>query len=68
MARQPLVDGVKNSLLNPQLREAYITETSRTMKDFDWTHLLGDENYFEGDFFVKFAGQGRIRFHYGVAQ
>ncbi len=62
------VDGVKTSLLNLQLREAYIRETSRTMKDFDWTQLLGDENCFEGDFFVRFAGQGRLRFHYGVAQ
>lgn len=62
------MNGVKTSLLNSQLREAYIRETFRTMKDFDWTHLLGDETYFEGDFFVKFAGQGRLRFHYGVAQ
>ena len=62
------MDGVKTSLLNLQLREAYIRETSRTMKDFDWTQLLGDENCFEGDFFVRFAGQGRLRFHYGVAQ
>ena len=63
-----LMDGVKNSLLSPRLRDAYINETSRTMKDFDWTHLLGDEHFFEGNFFDKFAGQGRIRFHYGVAQ
>ena len=25
------------------------------------------EAYFQGDFFTRFAGQGRIRWHYGVA-
>ena len=28
---------------------------------------LNDEAYFQNDFFTRFAGQGRIRWHYGVA-
>lgn len=62
-----LVDDVRRALLDPDLRNSYMTDTRRSTRDFAWTECLRDEDYFFGDFFTHFSGQGRVRWHYGVA-
>ena len=62
-----LIDAVRRALLNPGLRETYIRETGRAPEEFAWTLQLSNEDYFHEHFFEKFAGQGCIRWHYGVA-
>ena len=62
-----LVNDVRLALLNTDLRETYIRDTGRSPDEFDWTLQLQEPDYFQEDFFHRFAGQGRIRWHYGVA-
>lgn len=62
-----LLDDVRSALLTPGLRNTYIPDTERTQEDFAWTSALNNEDYFRQDFFTQFAGQGRVRWHYGVA-
>jgi hypothetical protein len=61
-----LLDKVRRALLDPQLRHTYMRDTNRTEDDFRWTRNLDNDDYFR-DFFIDFAGQGRSRWHYGVA-
>ena len=62
-----LVDDVRRALLDPKLRNSYMTDTRRSIRDFAWTECLRDEDFFFGEFFTHFSGQGRVRWHYGVA-
>ncbi|MCJ1254075.1 hypothetical protein MMC24_001889 [Lignoscripta atroalba] len=62
-----LIDAVRVALLNPGLRDTYMRETQRTPPDFAWTQSLSDDDYFHDGFFTRFAGQGRVRWHYGCA-
>lgn len=62
-----LLDDVRSALLDPNLRDTYMRDTGRTREDFAWTNALSNEDYFRQDFFTQFAGQGRLRWHYGVA-
>lgn len=62
-----LLDEVRSALLNPELRSTLIRGTGITQEDFAWTDALYNEGYFRQDFFTQFAGQGRVRWHYGVA-
>lgn len=61
------LDEVRCALLDVNLRTAYIQDTSKHQDDFAWTTALDNEDYFHQDFFKEFAGQGRLRWHYGVA-
>lgn len=61
------VDDVRIALLNQNLRTTYVRETRRREEDFAWTEHLRNEDFFRGNFFTVFAGQGRLRWHYGVA-
>ncbi|MCJ1470892.1 hypothetical protein MMC07_009540 [Pseudocyphellaria aurata] len=67
MELNSLLDDVRWALLNPGLRDTFIRESGREPEDFVWTNALNDEDYFRQDFFTHFAGQGRVRWHYGVA-
>lgn len=62
------LDEVRCALLDVDLRTAYIQDTCKRQDDFAWTSALNNEEYFYHDFFTEFAGQGRLRWHYGVAQ
>lgn len=62
-----LLDDVRLALLDINLRNSYIREAGRTQNDFAWTSVLNNEDYFHQNFFTGFAGQGRVRWHYGVA-
>lgn len=64
-----LLELVRTALLDPDLRKTLLKDLgSSPWPDFDWTRELSSDEYSGGDFFTRFAGQGRKRFHYGVAQ
>ena len=58
-----LLNLVRNALLDPHSRSAYISAIGMTEKDFMWTKVLETDDYFQSDVFVEFAGQGRVRWH-----
>ena len=60
-----LVASVRNALLDDKLRMIYGKRIHAPSEFFDWIKLLDDERF--DDFFTDFAGQARIRWHYGVA-
>ena len=60
-----LVASVRNALLDDKLRMTYGKRIDAPSEFFDWIKLLDDERF--DDFFTDFAGQARIRWHYGVA-
>jgi hypothetical protein len=62
-----LLDRVRLALLNTDLRDTYIRDTGRAIHDYQWTQALENHDYFSESFFTDFAGQGRSRWHYGVA-
>ncbi len=62
-----LIDDVRSALLDVNLRNNFIRDTRSTQEIFTWTSILDNEEYFPQKFFKEFAGQGRVRWHYGVA-
>lgn len=61
-----LLDDVRLALRDNQRRVTYMQDIGLDDADFvTWTERL-DYEYFQ-DFFAQFAGQGRRRWHYGVA-
>lgn len=62
-----LLDKVRLALLNNRLRDTYIRDIRRPPDDYKWTEELDNDEFFTASFFSDFAGQGRSRWHYGVA-
>lgn len=62
-----LVHDVRLALLDPTVLQKYKETTNTGDEDFAWMASLGKEELFGGEFFVRFGGQGRTHFHYGVA-
>ncbi|MCJ1469601.1 hypothetical protein MMC07_008236 [Pseudocyphellaria aurata] len=62
-----LLDDVRSALSDPELRTIYIRDTGGIQEDFAWINNVIDEEFFRQGFFTQFAGQGRVRWHYGVA-
>lgn len=60
-----LVEDVRQALMDPEIVATYMKETRSTEEDFAWCKCLSDEDFFGGDFFESFAGQGRTHWHYG---
>ena len=63
-----LVDRVRRSLMNEAVRDMYLgTIHNREQKEVmrRWVQTISSMCPFLNDFFVDFAGQGRIRWHYG---
>ena len=60
-----LVEDVRQALINPEIVAAFMRATKSTDEDFTWCKCLSDEKVFGGDFFERFAGQGRSHWHYG---
>lgn len=61
-----LLDDVRSALADEQSRTIYMERIGRSDRSFvNWTQSLDAEYY--RDFFVQFAGQGRLAWHYGVA-
>ncbi len=60
-----LLDAVRGALLDKELRETYMRRENRALRDFEWVEALKSHS-FKG-FFTGFAGQGRLKFHYGIA-
>ncbi|KAF2845471.1 hypothetical protein T440DRAFT_264896 [Plenodomus tracheiphilus IPT5] len=65
-----LVDHVRHALRNGEHRKEFIN-TFRDQPDFEqlgpWVDRVTSKGEHMYDFFVEFAGQARIRWHYGVA-
>ena len=63
-----LLDAVREALLDQGLRETYMRVEGRTPHDFQWVEVLRSQTFMgTSGFFTGFAGQGRVKFHYGVA-
>lgn len=60
-----LLASVRSALLDDELRRTYGRQIHAPFKFFNWINVLDDEHF--DHFFTDFAGQGRIRWHYGVA-
>lgn len=60
-----LLVSVRSALLDDELRNTYGHRILAPPTFFNWIEILRDESF--DDFFTAFAGQGRIRWHYGVA-
>ena len=60
-----LLAAVRSALLNDECRKFYGERIHATPEFFNWINILGDEIF--DDLFADFAGQGRIRWHYGIA-
>lgn len=65
-----LVNKVRDSLQDDATRQAFI-ESFRDQPEAhrmaEWVKKIYHQSGFEGDFFVRFAGQGTVRWHYGAA-
>ena len=62
-----LVEEVRQALLNPILRDEWMRRINRRPDDLAWIASLADLKKWGGGFFTGYAGQGRLRWHYGVA-
>jgi hypothetical protein len=63
-----LLDTVREALLDKDLRETYMRHEGRKLHDFEWVEALPSQTFMgSSGFFTGFAGQGRVKFHYGVA-
>ena len=60
-----LLASVRSALLDNGLRMEYGKQICASPDFFDWVDILDNEGF--DAFFTDFAGQGRIRWHYGVA-
>lgn len=60
-----LLASVRDALLDDELRAAYEERIHAPSGFFSWRTVLDDQKF--DNFFAEFAGQARIRWHYGVA-
>ena len=60
-----LLASVRSALLDDGLRMAYAERIYAPSEFFDWINFLNDERF--DVFFTDFAGQGRVRWHYGLS-
>ena len=64
-----LVNTTREALLDPYLRSKYLQCINGTELDFEWVndirHTPSTDR--KREFFSSYAGQGRVRWHYGVA-
>ncbi|KAI9681305.1 MAG: hypothetical protein M1817_002588 [Caeruleum heppii] len=62
-----LVARVRDALEDPSVRKAVCKLSGGDPDMYVWTNSISSEPLFAGDFFTDFVGQGRTRWHYGVA-
>lgn len=63
-----LLDTVRLALLDENLSKAFIEQCHRGPDELKWTCILREHKFLgESGFFTGFAGQGRVRWHRGVA-
>jgi len=63
-----LLDTVRTALLDENLSKTYIRHPPQTAEDLQWTDVLREHRFLgKSGFFTGFAGQGRVRWHRGVA-
>jgi hypothetical protein len=65
-----LVDHVRHSLEDKNRRDTFI-DTFKGQSDYQelkvWIENVAEKGKYMGGFFEEFAGQGRVRWHYGAA-
>ena len=63
------LDEIRYALPDAGLRDAYLRTIHRNQNELSWTANIRDQDFdlSKGQFFSHFAGQGRVRWHYGVA-
>lgn len=61
------VEDVRQALLKPATRKAFLTHYGRREDELAWTGLLEVDDFYHDGIFAHFAGQGRVRWHYGIA-
>ncbi|KAI4099671.1 MAG: hypothetical protein LQ339_005836 [Xanthoria mediterranea] len=61
------VEDVRQALLKPATREAFLAHYGCGEDELAWTKLLEVDNFYHDGVFAHFAGQGRVRWHYGIA-
>lgn len=62
-----LLEEVRQALVDPERRDEWMRRTKRIPEELAWTASLANEELWGGGFFTEYAGQGRERWHYGVA-
>ena len=62
---QNLLASVRSSLRNDRHRTIYAERIQRPQAFFNWVQELDDESF--EDVFTEYAGQARVRWHYGVS-
>jgi hypothetical protein len=67
-----LVDHVRSSLEDPEMRQEFINtfknrEPTERRKLEEWVDNIANHSVFMDSFFENYAGQGRVRWHYGAA-
>jgi hypothetical protein len=67
-----LVDHVRHALRDPRHREAFLESfADQPQKEYErlkeWVQDIAEKSEYMEDFFIDFAGQGRVRWHYGAA-
>lgn len=61
------LEDVRAALLYGPSRTQFLARSARREHELSWTSAFKDDDFRLYDFFAHFAGQGRIRWHYGVA-
>ena len=65
MKLNSLIASVRCALLDDRLRKIYGERIQHSPSSFNWIKTLDNESF--DNFFTDFAGQARVRWHYGVA-
>lgn len=58
---------VRLALLDSTSRRAFLADSNRNEDDLNWTAALEADEFYCDGFFTRYAGQGRVQWHYGVA-
>ncbi|KAI4133120.1 MAG: hypothetical protein LQ338_000385 [Usnochroma carphineum] len=61
------LEEVRSALLDPAARKPFLATSKRSVADLALTGVLRNNDTYHDGFFTHYAGQGRVRWHYGVA-
>lgn len=67
MLTSKIAQNVRTALLDPATRQDFLIRSERNEVDLVWTNALDIHDFYRNGFFTQFSGQGRTRWHYGVA-
>lgn len=61
------LEDTRVALLDSEVRRSFLRDSERNEDDLAFISLLEMDDFYRDGFFTRFAGQGRTRWHYGVA-